>query len=174
MGFSLQAHSFLAAPPEVVWRHLVDRDSVASWLEGIEALTGGGDRFATRRTSEPCSVPIEGRVLQLVPAQRLRVVLRAPWRLLREIELAVELTAAERGTRIDAEVTYRLTLLGRLLRPLVRLRAEIALHRASRGFRAALEDELARSRHRARPSPGARVPAAARLPDPLLLRTLPD
>jgi hypothetical protein len=175
IGFSLQARGFLAAPPDVVWRHLVDRDSVSSWLDGIETLTGRGDRFSTRRASEPCSAPIEGRVLQLVAAQRLRVVLRGPWRLLREIELVVELAAADGGTRIDTEATYRLTPLGRLLRPFVRLRAEIALRRASRGFRAALEDELARRRRTtARPAAGPRLPAAAVLRDQLLLQTLPD
>lgn len=174
-AFALQVRGFLAAPPDVVWRHLVDRDSVASWLDGIDALTGGGDRFTTRRADEPSSAPVEGRVLQLVPGERLRIELRAPWRLLRGIELTIELTPVDGGTRIGVEATYRLTLLGRLLRPLVRLRAEVALHRASRGFRSSLEDELARSRRSAARSGGdTRRPShRGSLSDPLLLRTLP-
>lgn len=174
-GFSLQARGFLAAPPDVVWRHLVDRESVSSWLDGIERLTGGGDRFATRRASEPCSAAVEGRVLQLVAPERLRLVLRAPWRLLREIEISVELSAQDGGTRLDAETTYRLTWLGRLLRPWVRLRAEIALHRASRGFRASVEDEIARRRRAAvRSGAPSRMPSTLAPRDALLLRTLPD
>jgi len=173
-GFSLHTDSFLAAPRDLVWRQLVDRESVSAWFDGIERLTGVGERFATRRATEPCSSPVEGRVLELERERRLRLVLSAPWHLLREIELEIELTPDDYGTRVELSAAYRLRLLGWVVRPLVRLRAEIALRRASRGFRAAIEDEVARRRRRRADRPGEGAAELAQSPlahDSLLLRT---
>jgi uncharacterized protein YndB with AHSA1/START domain len=171
--FSLRAAGVVNAPAELVWRHLVDRESVSSWLDGVERLTGAGDRFATRRANEPCSVPIEGRVLELGSDSHVRLLLRAPWRLLREIEVDIALSPDPDGPGTDVVVhaVFRLRALAWLLQPLLRLRAEVALYRAVRGFRAAVEDEAAR-RRRPRPSIGrAAAPPPA---DQQLLLTLLD
>jgi hypothetical protein len=173
--FSLATGGFLAAPSDIIWDQLVDRESVSAWLEGIERLSGVGERFATRRATAPCSKPVEGRVLRMERPRRIGVVLRAPWRLLHEIELDIVLEPEDGGTRVDLHATYRLRWLGGLVRPWLRLRAQIALHRASRGLRAAIDDEMARRRRfRGGRSGAARPDAAQRAPhaDQLLLRTI--
>ena len=170
-SFDLQASAVLAAPRDLVWSRLVDRDAVSGWLDDVDHLTGSPERFATQCAAEPCVGPIEGRVLAIERERRLRVVLRAPWRLLREIELDLRLEPAEVGTILSVNATWHLSWLGWLVRPLVRLRADIALRRAARGFRAAVEDEAARRRRRAAgaASPGAHLAAPSQ--DALLLRT---
>jgi uncharacterized protein YndB with AHSA1/START domain len=168
LSFRLEASAVVAAPRDLVWRRLVDRDAVPGWLDDVDQLTGSAERFATRRAGERCGTPIEGRVTELQHERALRVRLRAPWHLLREIELGLRLESDEVGTRVDVDATYHLRWLGWMLKPLVRLRAEIALHRAARGFRAALEDEA--SRRRRRPSRGGTTPAQPSQ-DALLLRT---
>jgi len=140
--FSLEAGGFIAAPPDVVWSQLIDRESVSAWLDGIEHLSGVGERFATRRATQPCSQAIEGRVVRMERQRHLGLLLRAPWRLLREIELDIQLASEDRGTRVELRASYRLRWPGWLLQPWLRLRARIALHRASRGFRAAIDDEI--------------------------------
>lgn len=170
-SFRVQASAVLAAPRDLVWSRLVDRDAVSGWLDDIDHLTGSSERFATRRAKEPCSVPIEGRVLEIERERRLRVVLRAPWHLLREIELDLRLAPAEVGTILSVEATWHLSWLGWLVRPLVRLRADIALRRAARGFRAAVEDEAAR-RRRTTARPGVAESGLHRVSqEALLLRT---
>ena len=170
-SFDLQASAVLAAPRDLVWSRLVDRDAVSGWLDDVDHLTGSPGRFATQCAAEPCVGPIEGRVLAIERERRLRVVLRAPWRLLREIELDLRLEPAEVGTILSVDATWHLSWLGWLVRPLVRLRADIALRRAARGFRAAVEDEAASRRRRAAgaASPGAHLAAPSQ--DALLLRT---
>jgi uncharacterized protein YndB with AHSA1/START domain len=166
-SFRLQASAVLAAPRDLVWRRLVDRDAVAGWLDVVD-IPGSPKGFATRRATEPCCSPVEGRVLEIDRERRLRVVLSAPWRMLREIELDLRLDPEDVGTRLSVDATYELRWLGWLARPLVRLRADVALRRAARSFRAAVEDEAARRRRRAArqtPGPG---PSVA---DALLLRT---
>jgi hypothetical protein len=107
------------------------------------------------------------------PERRLRVTFRAPWRLLRSIELDVTLHPEDVGTRVDVLATYELRGLAVLLRPLVRLRAEIALHRAARALRAATEDESARRRklRATRPASAGASTRATPSRDALLLRT---
>ena len=166
-SFRLQASAVLAAPRDLVWSRLVDRDAVAGWLDDVD-LSGSPERFATRRATEPCASPVEGRVLAIDRERRRRVVLRAPWRLMRRIEIDLQLHPEEVGTRLSVDATYGLSWLGWVLRPLVRLRADIALRRAARSFRAAVEDEAARRRrHATRATPGS-GPSPA---DALLLRT---
>lgn len=171
LSFRLQASAVLAAPRDLVWSRLVDRESVTGWLDDVDRITGSPERFATRRAAQPCSVPVEGQVLEIDRERRLRVVLRAPWHLLREIELELRLDPEDVGTRLAVDATYRLSWLGWLVRPLVRLRADIAMRRAARGFRAAVEDEAGHRRRRAargRPADGGvRQPSQ----DALLLRT---
>lgn len=142
----MRTAGLVSAPADVVWHQLVDRDSVSGWLEGIDRLTGSGRRFATRRANSPGSAPIEGRVLELEPGARVRLVLSAPWRLLREIELEIRLAPEGPATRVDVHAVHRLRRGAWLLLPFLRLRAEVALLRAIRGFRAAVEDEVARLR----------------------------
>lgn len=171
--FSLTSQAVLVASPDVVWGQLVDCDSVSAWFEGIESLSGSAESFSTRRGTEPCACPVEGCVGDFDPERRLRVTFRAPWRLLRSIELEVTLRPEDGGTRVDALATYELRGLGVLLRPLVRLRAEIALHRAARALRAATEDESARRRKLRGPRAAATGAATRPAPshDALLLRT---
>lgn len=173
--FSLHSAGVLSAPRALVWRHLVDRESVPGWLDGVDAVTGSGERFSTRRSKSGAGVPIEGTVLEVAPQRRIRLVLRAPWRLLREIELCIDLLPEDRGTRVELRAAYRLRWLGRLLRPLVHLHAEVALHRATRGFRSAVEDDVARERRAAKDERRAAPPFAYPLTThEALLRTLPD
>ena len=176
LHFSLATGGFLAAPSDIVWGQLVDRESVSAWLEGIERLSGVGERFATRRAAAPCSQPIEGRILWMERPRRIGLVLRAPWRLLHEIELDIVLGPEDGGTRVDLRATYRLRWLGWLVRPWLRLRAQIALHRASRGLRAAIDDEMARRRRLQGGRSGSPRPEATQravVADQLLLRTIP-
>lgn len=154
-----------------MWSRLVDRDAVSGWLDDVDHLTGSPERFATQCAAEPCVGPIEGRVLAIERERRLRVVLRAPWRLLREIELDLRLEPAEVGTILSVDATWHLSWLGWLVRPLVRLRADIALRRAARGFRAAVEDEAARRRRRASRAASPDAHLASPSQDALLLRT---
>lgn len=170
-SFDVQASAVLAAPRDLVWSRLVDRDAVAGWLDDVDRLTGSPEHFATQCASERCSGPIEGRVLAIERERRLRVVLRAPWRLLREIELDLRLQPAEVGTILSVEATWHLSWLGWLVRPLVRLRADIALRRAARAFRAAVEDEAARRRRRNARAASPEAPLAPPSHDALLLRT---
>jgi uncharacterized protein YndB with AHSA1/START domain len=171
LSFRLQASAVLAAPRDLVWSRLVDRDAVSGWLDDVDHLTGSLDRFATRRATEPCSAAVEGRVLAIERERRLRVVLRAPWHLLREIELDLALVPEEVGTRLCLDATYHLSWLGWVVRPLVRLRADIALRRAARGFRAAVEDEAAARRRHATRSVGTEAGIQPASPNALLLRT---
>lgn len=175
-GFTLTTGAVLAAPPGVVWGRLDDREAQAAWCESLASLSGGRN-LPTRRTTDPCSYPIVGTVEVMEPARRLAVTFRAPWRLLRSVALDVTLEPADDGTRLQGTVTYALRPLGALLRPLVRLRAEIALHRVLRGLRAATETEsarirkvgrLAHARAEAEPSSPGRSAASQ---DALLLRT---
>ena len=154
-----------------MWSRLVDRDAVSGWLDDVDHLTGSPGRFATQCAAEPCVGPIEGRVLAIERERRLRVVLRAPWRLLREIELDLRLEPAEVGTILSVDATWHLSWLGWLVRPLVRLRADISLRRAARGFRAAVEDEAARRLRRASGAASAGMHLVAVSHDSLLLRT---
>ncbi|MFN8602896.1 MAG: SRPBCC family protein [Candidatus Binatia bacterium] len=170
-SFDVQASAVLAAPRDLVWSRLVDRDAVSGWLDDVDHLTGSPGRFATQCAAEPCVGPIEGRVLAIERERRLRVVLRAPWRLLREIELDLRLEPAEVGTILSVDATWHLSWLGWLVRPLVRLRADIALRRAARGFRAAVEDEAARRRRRASRAASPDAHLASPSQDALLLRT---
>ncbi|MBY0274663.1 hypothetical protein K2Z84_04915 [Candidatus Binatia bacterium] len=167
----MQASAVLAAPRDLVWSRLVDRDAVAGWLDDVDHLTGSPERFATQCAAERCVGPIEGRVLTIERERRLRVVLRAPWRLLREIDLDLRLQPAEVGTILSVDATWHLSWLGWLVRPLVRLRADIALRRAARAFRAAVEDDAARRRRRASHVASAEAAIAPSSHDALLLRT---
>lgn len=175
-SFSLTTEASLLASPDVVWGQLVDRDSVADWFEGLESLSGSNESFSTRRATEgPCSCPLEGSVDAFEPERHLAVTFRAPWRLLRSIALDVTLRPEDAGTRVELGARYELRGIGALLRPLVRLRAEVALYRAVRAFRAAAEDESARRRRAPRAGQQGFAPsrAASLAPshDALLLRT---
>jgi len=175
-SFSLTTEASLLASPDVVWGQLVDRDSVADWFEGLESLSGSTESFSTRRATEgPCSCPLEGSVDALEPERHLAVTFRAPWRLLRSIALDVTLHPEDAGTRVQILAAYELRGVGLLLRPLVRLRAEVALYRAVRAFRAAAEDETARRRRAPRAGQQGFAPSRAAAPAPshdaLLLRT---
>lgn len=172
-SFTLTNRAVLAAHPEVVWGRIVDRESQAAWCEGLVSLSGGKE-LVTRRAEDPCGCPIEGTVEAMEPGRRLAVTFRAPWRLLRSIGLDVTLEPADDGTRLAAVAIYTLRPLGAVLRPLVRLRAEIAMHRVLRGLREATETETARLRKTAGPRAGGDLALARRRSasqDALLLRT---
>ncbi len=174
-SFSLTTEASLLASPDVVWGQLVDRDSVAGWFEGLESLSGSNESFSTHRATDgPCSCPLEGSVDAFEPQRHLAVTFRAPWRLLRSIALDVTLEPEDGGTHVRIRASYELRGVGALLRPLVRLRAEVALYRAVRAFRAAAEDESAARRRRVpRAAQPGFAPSRALAPsqDALLLRT---
>ncbi|MBM4242896.1 MAG: hypothetical protein FJ148_03660 [Deltaproteobacteria bacterium] len=169
-SFRLQASAVLASPRDLVWSRLVDREAVAGWLDDVD-ISGSPARLSTQRASRACCGAVEGLVLEIERERRLRVLLRAPWRLLREIELDLTVRPEDVGTRLSVHATYHLSWRGWLVRPLVRLRADVALRRAARAFRAAVDAEATRRRRRAAraTAPGAVLRPAS--PDALLLRT---
>jgi uncharacterized protein YndB with AHSA1/START domain len=148
----------IEAPPEFVWCKLVDPEGSSDWLEDVQEVAVDGFERRSWRSGERW---VEGRLLELAPQRRLSVRLDAPTSLLREARLSVELAGEEHGTRFTLAVDAAPNRLGRVLRPWLRLRTEIALHRAVRSFRSATEEALAACRKRAAARPTRRAPLAA-------------
>jgi polyketide cyclase/dehydrase/lipid transport protein len=148
----------IEAPPEFVWSKLVDPDGSSEWLEDVEEVAVDGFERRSWRSGERW---VEGRLVELTPQRRLSVRLDAPMPLLREAQLSIELTGEERGTRFTLALDGAPSGLGRVLRPWLRLRTEIALHRAVRSFRSATEEALAACRKRSAARPARRAPLAA-------------
>ncbi|HYC24283.1 MAG TPA: SRPBCC family protein [Candidatus Bathyarchaeia archaeon] len=137
----------LAAPAWVVWSRLSDLEALASWLDEADDIhvTGRG-RFAKRRFRLGGRV-VEDEVLELVPGRRLGLALRglSPW--LAGAYLRADLLADDDGTRLvlKLHLAIRPRWLGPIVKPLVRLRAEVALYRVLRAFRSWIEEQRAES-----------------------------
>ena len=141
------------APPEFVWSKLVDPDGSPDWLEDVQEVAVDGFERRSWRAGERW---VDGQLVELAPQRRLSVRLDAPNALVREARLSVDLRAEERGTGFTLAVDASPSGLGRMLRPWLRLRTEIAMYRAIRSFRSATEEALAICRRRLAARPARR------------------
>ena len=135
--FHLRGH--FQASPGRVWAQLVDQEALATWLAGVGALAADGDRFLLRLQGGANANWVEGQVLEVEPRRRLVVEVRDPTAQIAELRIGVSLEASEGGTRFALDVRGVASLVGLLVWPLVRLRAEVAMAQASRDFRGALD-----------------------------------
>jgi uncharacterized protein YndB with AHSA1/START domain len=152
--FELSARGHLAASPAEVWSLLTDFEAAPIWLERAHAVVGDEGGFSIQLAGSGAGHSLEGEIVEVEPQARLDVRLRDPSSLLRETEVRMLLGSAEEGTEFAVDVLGRLGPIGSLVAPLLRLRAEVELHRVIRGFRAAIEERsrAMRARHAARTS----------------------
>lgn len=129
----------LDAEPARVWSRLIDRDGVAEWMDDVDSLAGDGEDAVARLSGDETGGWIDVRVTDLEPRRHLRLRLDRPSSLLKEARVEVDLEPDDEGTAYRLGVRARPRMLARPLMPLVRLRAEVALHRAVRGFKAAMD-----------------------------------
>ncbi len=169
-NFELSATGHLSANPAQVWAHLVDQDATPCWLEGVSSVVMDGDQLMVHLggdlgpgwiTGEVVSASVTrdaltGEVvpqpsLRAEPRERLELRLEAPAANLAEARVEIVLHEDEAGTIYELNVTGLPSLFGSLMTPLLRLRTEVAMARAVRGFRASLD---ARGHRKARPFDG--------------------
>ena len=129
----------LDAEPARVWSRLIDRDGVAEWMDDVHSVAGDGEDAVARLSGDESGGWIDVRVTDLEPRRHLGLRLDRPSSLLKEARVEVQLEPDEAGTVYRLGVRARPRMLARPLMPLVRLRAEVALHRAVRGFKAAMD-----------------------------------
>jgi hypothetical protein len=140
---------FLAADPTRVWSRLIDSESVAEWLDDVTSVASDGEGGVARLAGSDCRSWIDVRVTDLEPRRHLALHLDRPSALLRDARVRVELTPDAAGTAYRLGVVCRPYLLARPFSPLVRLRAEVALQRAVRGFKALVDADAHKRRVRA-------------------------
>jgi len=143
-NFELCLKGHVSAPPGRVWAQLVDHDAIPCWLDGVSAVVADGDEFLVRAGEQ--TAWIVGEVVDADPRRRLAVRLDAPVSHLIEARVEVALAPAEGGTSFEFKVVGVPSLFGSLVLPLLRLRVEVAMARAVRGFRAAVEVRADRRR----------------------------
>jgi uncharacterized protein YndB with AHSA1/START domain len=129
----------LEAEPARVWSRLIDSESVAEWLDDVTSVAADGESAVARLAGEDGRSWVDVRVTDVEPRRHLGIHLNRPSSLLREARVNVELSPDASGTAYRLGVVCRPHLLARLLSPLVRLRAEVALQRAVRGFKALVD-----------------------------------
>lgn len=137
--FELQTNGHIAAAPGRVWAHLLDQEAIRCWLDGVTTVVMDGDEFLVRMGEEAGEGWISGEVLDLEPRERLVLRLEAPAANLVEARVEVALAPAEVGTTYELKVVGVPSLLGSLMLPILRLRTEVAMARAVRGFRSGVE-----------------------------------
>ncbi len=142
--FELSLNGHVAAAPGRVWAHLVDQEAIPCWLEGVTSVVADGDELLVHAGEDGGGSWISGEVVQADPRQRLQFRLDTPAPNLIEARVEVELSQAEGGTRFEMKVVGVPSLLGNLMLPLLRLRTEVSMVRAVRGFRSALEQRADR------------------------------
>jgi len=108
-GLAIDGEVWLAAPPARVFRALTTPELLEAWW-GDEAFYTTHDWQLDAREGTPwrCSVRlangrthhIDGRVLEVVPDQRLRISWRPSWGGLAATEVRFELDAHDGGTRL--------------------------------------------------------------------------
>lgn len=138
-NFELSLKGHVSAGPGRVWSHLLDQEAIPCWLEGVSAVAADGDRFLVRAGQDDSRDWISGEVLEADPRRRLELRLEDPAPNVREARIALTLSPDEAGTFFELVVVGVPSLLGGLMLPWLRLRSEVAMARAVRGFRAALE-----------------------------------
>jgi len=137
--FEIVLNGHLPASPGRVWALLVDHAAVPCWLEGVSAVVSGGDEFLVLAGGAADQAWVLGEVIEVEPRRRLVIRLDDPAANLCEVRVGWSIVPDEAGTRFELRVTGVPGVFGTLLAPLLRLRAEVAMARAVRGFRAALE-----------------------------------
>jgi uncharacterized protein YndB with AHSA1/START domain len=156
-AFEIELSGCIEAPPETTWALLSDREAVPEWLDDVAAVSGEGDRLLVQRSPAPGGEWIEGTIREAVPRERLALGLTDPSRLLSQAEVQLLLGPDDGGTAYRIKVACQARPLWSVLSPLLRLRAQVALHRAVRGFRAGVADRIAAERRRARVSRSAPI-----------------
>ena len=151
-AFEIELSGCIEASPEATWDILSDRDAVPKWLDDVTAVTGEGSRLLVQRSPGPAGEWIEGTIRESVPGERLALGLTDPSRLLSQAEVQLLLGPDDGGTAYRLKVACQARAPWSVLSPLLRLRAQVALHRAVRGFRAAVADRIAADRRRQRSS----------------------
>lgn len=137
--FELTTTGHIAAAPGRVWAHLLDQEAIRCWLDGVTSVVSDGDEFLVRMGEESGEGWISGAVVDMDPRQRLTLRLDAPATNLIEARIEIELHAEEVGTTYELKVIGVPSVFGSLMLPLLRLRTEVAMARAVRGFRSAVE-----------------------------------
>ena len=164
-AFEVELSGRIAAPPETAWAMLADRDAVSHWLEDVESVSGDGDRLLVRYAPGADGEWIEGTIRKLVPRERLALALSQPSRLLSQADVDLELGPHDGGTSYRLKVACHARPLWSVLSPFLRIRTQVALHRAVRGFRAELDARVAAERRGA--AGGAVALAKSALPTPV-------
>lgn len=150
-NFELSATGHLSANPAQVWAHLVDQDATPCWLEGVTSVVMDGDQLLVHLGGDLGPGWITGEVVGAEPRERLELRLETPAANLAEARVEIVLHEDDVGTIYELNVTGLPSLLGSLMTPLLRLRTEVAMARAIRGFRASLD---ARGHRKAHPFDG--------------------
>jgi uncharacterized protein YndB with AHSA1/START domain len=148
--FAIELSGRVGAPLALVWNTLTDLETVAAWLDRVEdaeASEHGPDHRRWRVGRRW----IVGGIVEVEPRRKVVLVLREASSLIRQIRIVVHIAAAERGTAFRVELAGDAAGLATPLKPWLRLRAEIELHRAVRDFRAWIEERAARDRRQREP-----------------------
>ncbi|HZR84380.1 MAG TPA: SRPBCC family protein [Candidatus Binatia bacterium] len=149
-GFEVEVSGRVAAPPVLVWEALTDLSSVAEWLDRVDEVDAGPEPVAGEGRWRVGRRWVVGGIVEVEPRRKLVLVLREATSLVRQVRVAIRIAPGDRGTAFHVHLAGDAAGIATPLRPWLRLRAEIELHRAVRGFRAWIEE-------RARPE---RAPAA--------------
>lgn len=148
--FDLSMTGHIASAPARVWAHLLDQEAIRCWLDGVTSVVSNGDEFLVRMGDDGAFDDdgagdwIRGEVVEMEPRERLVLRLEAPAANLVEARVEVKLSSDEVGTIYELNVVGVPSLFGSLMLPLLRLRTEVAMARAVRGFRSGIESRSAR------------------------------
>ncbi len=162
-GFEICFEVEIDATPGRVWAQLIDRDALPGWCDGVRGAAVDGERLLVLMAVTDGPERIEGRLLQVDPRRRLEFVLEDPASNVRRARVAIELEGREERTLATIRVQGWPGLLGGLMQPLLRLRAEVLITRALRGFRARLDRRTGRQNRPVRSTPSLPAVETARL-----------
>lgn len=145
-AFDLITSGHVASAPARVWTHLLDQESIGCWLDGVTSVVSDGNEFLVRMGGEGASpaddtvaARIRGEVVEVDPPKKLVVRLVAPAPHLVEARVEVKLSSDEAGTLYELRVVGVPSRFGSWMLPFLRLRTEVAMARAVRGFRSGIE-----------------------------------
>jgi uncharacterized protein YndB with AHSA1/START domain len=153
-NFSVDLSGRLAVPLQLAWAALTDLAAAPEWLDRVEESDADASDLAWSEARWRVGRRwIRGTVVELEAPRRLVLRLRDATSLLPELRVTVRVAAADRGTSFRVEVSGDASGIALALRPWLRLRAEIELHRAVRGFRAWIEERARVRSAEPRPAP---------------------
>jgi uncharacterized protein YndB with AHSA1/START domain len=161
-SFAVEVSGRIAAPPSLVWEALTDLGSVAEWLDRVDEVEPAAADDPVARRWRVGRRWVVGGIVEVEPRRKVVIVLREATSFLRQVRVVVRVAAAERGTSYRVELVGDAAGIASPLRPWLRLRSEIELHRAVRGFRAFVEERTRAARVERPPTPSlafARGPA---------------